>query len=175
MFYSKEYLSIMLKSTKNLADIYLWLDTDTNELIVPNTVKDYYEPQHIYILSLDPKDISEGCYMTDGEKIYHNKVQLDSYINLFKIVASTDKQITERSLITEPFISNYVIAYNRGNPMKKVNLEMTRMCIQENSNCGTNKSIYSGCESCKLIPKTDNNWCVHVIPEDNLYLFKNVN
>ena len=51
-----------------------------------------YTGQHLYFISDEP--IKKGDWMTNGKEIYYNEVQLDGYVNIWKIIATTDKSLS---------------------------------------------------------------------------------
>lgn len=73
-------------------------------------------PYHLHITS--ERKIKAGDYMTDGTKVYHNEVELDGYIGLYKIEASTDKTL---GLPATPklFTQAYLALSGKGLPLMK--------------------------------------------------------
>ena len=67
------------------------------------------DTQHLHIVDFsEPK---EGDYITDGHRVYPNTVQLDGYIGLYRIVASTDEKLG-----VEVINQEYVVDFIRRNP-----------------------------------------------------------
>lgn len=81
------------------------LSFDYEPLLVDDPVA-----QHLYFISND--DIKEGDYMIDKRGVYHNKVQLDAYIGLAKVICSSDTTLG-LPLIPESFIKAYVEAQGK--------------------------------------------------------------
>ena len=88
----------------------------------------YLTNHHLYFVSQQSqRPIVQGCWVTDGVIIFHNKVQLDAYIGIYKIESTTDDEM-ELPLIDKKFLIRYANA--KGN-MKStfVALDEDRMCV----------------------------------------------
>lgn len=106
--------------------------------------QDKYEFQNLYVISNE--EIKEGDWCLGGDRIFHNTVQLDAYINIYKIVASTDKSLKETvsydtdgktpngyaaiPTIPESFVNAYIEAYNENKPITEIDLEMEEFSRQ---------------------------------------------
>lgn len=90
------------------------------------TPNDHLKPQHLYILSDD--EIKLGDWISDGKNIYFVCVLLDGYINLRKIIATTNINGTNTYIrmlpsIPESFIEKYISAFNNGNVIEEIRVE----------------------------------------------------
>jgi hypothetical protein len=93
--------------------------------------------QHLYIISDDK--FKAPCYVADKRGIYPITVDLDGYIGLLKVIASTDSSLETlisydssvedseqyKSIYSIPqlFIDKYVSEYNKGNKIEDVMVE----------------------------------------------------
>ena len=89
----KQKCTVVLLSTKDRTDIVF-----TGGLLKYKVNKGLADvSQHLYItVSQEVEPITEGCWITDGKGVYHNKVQLDGYIGFDKIIATTDIKLREK-------------------------------------------------------------------------------
>lgn len=103
--------------------------------------------KHLYIISDDK--IEENNWITDGKRLFYMPVLLDGYINLCKVIASTDPALNLRCnhcgaikelatgmcvkcgkfptnsfpSIPQSFIDKYISEYNKGNKIDEVMVE----------------------------------------------------
>jgi len=115
--------------------------TKSNIILVEGELRlltNYYEDicgQHLYILS--DNEIKGGDWCLGGDRIFHNTVQLDAYINIYKIISSTDKSIAPNSWIPESFVNAYVKSFNDVKQITEVDLEWDERGIDTYSKIGT--------------------------------------
>ncbi len=76
--------------------------------------------QHLYITS--DEEIKEGDWITDGKIIHKVKVLIDGYINLYKIIATTDTSLGLPKP-SEGFIKKFIAEWNKGNIITEVMVE----------------------------------------------------
>ncbi len=136
----KQTYKIVLLLTENESNLFL---SDNNDL----TLKEDYRgldgqqyAQHLYILSNEEIKGDDFVYFKFFSKngVLNRQVmqnvygELGSVIgskefikeNCLKVIASTDKLITLNSFIDDTFVKDYVYAYNGGNQIKEINLEV---------------------------------------------------
>jgi hypothetical protein len=150
---------VMLPTNEKAGTIWL---SNTLQLLhthVSGKYLELYKSQHLYIISGD--DIKEDDWITDTKAIY-KAPNLDGYIGLYKIIATTDpllsQQDTEYSKVknlpqpSQSFIDKYITEYNKSNIIEDVMVEYE--VIKDKHCCGAqgfNPMLGDICPKCDNI------------------------
>lgn len=139
---------VMLPTEKESS---IWLQKETNKLHTPLHCLPKCEVRHLYFLSND--EIKEGDWYININGLYDDPTPIlrkcpdkqdsefrNSLPDYFRVVSSTDKELTPSSWIRDNFVQNFIEAYNEGKPITEVSVEYdTRMNFCK-----------SGCDYCNM-------------------------
>jgi len=86
---------------------------DADRIVQRFKIPDVYEgvPQHLHIIEFGEPKV--GDYITDGRRVYSNDVQLDGYIGIYRIVASTDAKLG-LTMIGREVLMDFIRSNSRG-------------------------------------------------------------
>jgi hypothetical protein len=132
----KKKCKVVMLATDSKSTLFIGKTSgQLHELAIPDKDESTIN-QHLYILSDD--EIKECDWISDGRSVWHIPVTLDGYINLYKIIATTDSSLSpylgndmhageeltiKLPSIPQSFIDKYVSEYNKGNKIKEVMVE----------------------------------------------------
>ncbi len=154
------------------------LDKETNKLSLNKNSHwsatcdiDVLEPQQICFVSED--QVNNGEWFLDSltnklEKLKNSLVTMKCFS---KVIASTDKEITPNSFIGQEFVSAYIKAYNEGEPIAEVDLEIDERISK---GCGEFACTCGGCEVIiKIKTRPDKSVIIHkskLITNEEMFL-----
>jgi hypothetical protein len=113
-------------------DIFIGYASDCDKVTyIPNHSDAFKQFMELYIVTNDT--IHAGDWVTDGKSIFHIPVELDGYINLYKIIATTDVNIELVASPSSAFIEKYVSKYNKGEQIIDILVEYEEVFLNKNS------------------------------------------